>query len=81
MVSYFLFLSSARFSKKKKFKPQQTAGNMTVKFTSDRRSEAAGAKCSVQCAKAAPTPAPTTATGNHPELLSDTSKYYHLHQP
>ena len=64
MVSYFLFLSSARFSKKKKFKPQQSAGNMTVKFTSDRRSEAAGAKCSIQCVKAAPTPAPTPAPGH-----------------
>ena len=64
MVSYFLFLSSARFSKKKKFKPQQTAGNMTVKFTSDRKSEAAGARCTIQCAEAAPTPAPTPAPGH-----------------
>ena len=58
------FLSSSRFSKTKKFKTQQTAGNMTVKFTSNRKSEAAGARCSVQCAKEAPTPAPTPAPGH-----------------
>ena len=54
-----LFHPSARFSNTKKFKPQQTTGNMTVTFTSNRKSEAAGARCSIQCAKAAPTPAPT----------------------
>ena len=67
-TNMILFHPSARFSNTKKFKPQQTTGNMTVTFTSNRKSEAAGARCSIQCAKAASTPAPTPSPTPAPTL-------------
>ena len=46
---------------------------MCVKFTSNKKSEAAGARCSIQCAKAAlpppPTLAPPPSTGDKTSLL------------
>ena len=45
-------------------KAQQSNGDMSVRFTSNKKKEASGARCTIKCVKAAPgatTPAPTTA--------------------
>ena len=64
---FFSKLYFVRF-KKNKMKAQQSNGDMSVRFTSNKKKEASGARCTIKCVKAAPgattaapTPAPTTA--------------------
>merc|ERR1719325_245717 len=47
--------------KKNKMKAQQSNGDMSVRFTSNKKKEASGARCTIKCVKAAP--GATTPTG------------------
>ena len=51
-----------RFKKGQRFRPQETEGDMSLRFTSDNRNHAAGAECTVECVEAASTTVSTTTT-------------------
>ena len=49
-----------RFKKGQRFRPQQTKGDMSVRFTSNKKNHAAGAECTIECVEAASTAASST---------------------